>query len=176
MLVEWWNKEKTDLRYVKYTVSGTAFYVGARPDTYNATKDFCSDMLWLNVSEEYLLYPSEHAWLPINEGKGMTVETVFGCLHTLHNWFSRSKKIYIHCMGGTHRSPSIFGLFLLSFQNKKFIESKEVVGYTHPSDPLEYAATYMEREPEIAYLIKNFNPIKSLNIESILREKSYGTF
>ena len=155
---------------VKYTVTETdgrevVFVVGGRLDYryeekmaelayHNIKIDGC-----LSVTDRLVKTDSEFsrsAWFPWMEDKYPTEEVIFGSLNTLRHWAVdlKLKTIYIHCDAGSHRSPTIMGMYLVAFKNH-FDSFKMEPLLREPLEPgdkiycspaLEYASTYLDEE------------------------------
>lgn len=152
----WWNESKNNLRYSEYRVGTTIVYVGNRPNSRGTTKDFFDSIDgWINLSDRFIPLPKgvSTLWSPWNEAGDPSPETVFATIKTLNYWINnlKFKKIYIHCDAGTHRAPSIFGLYLLTYESEyqKIAESHVEYNKEYWSNPLEYANAKIAR---IGYL------------------------
>lgn len=123
---------------------------------------------YLSVTDSFCVAPSRakvpFVWLPWNEGRKPHPELYYGANKTLIWWvhYQKFKKILVFCDGGSHRSVTIFGIFLLTYFPK---EAKEIVAArvdlnrqdlndeenkrdrSSWAQPLEYARRYLDEFP-----------------------------
>lgn len=142
--------------YNLYKIGETEILVGSRPDRCIFDYQLSSSIdAILSVTESHIphMYQSKHQWSPWNEDGKPTPECIFCAVKTLAEWIItlKLKRIYIHCDAGTHRAPTIFGLFLLSYFPDSareicdgFLPVNRTSHAINPSDPLTYAKTYID--------------------------------
>lgn len=150
---DWWNNSNQGLHYAEYIIDNSIVMIGNRPDFYGTTNDFYKSVDgWINVSDRFVRHEKNvnNLFLPWNEGGQPQIEIIFSFLKTLDYWINelKLKRIYISCDGGTHRAPSMFGFYLLSYEKLKAKEinnNYRLVNRDHWSNPLEYANTYLKQ-------------------------------
>lgn len=139
----WWDQSKCDLHYFVVRTLGMDIYIGGRPCHRGTTVDFARKMCtWVNVSDrlhtEYVIPPwrPQMPWYPLIEGDAKPEDWGWKIVY----WFSRildrelrsgSKSIYVHCDGGTHRSPTLVYMWLVDLVGRtvarKVFEGRTIV-------------------------------------------------
>lgn len=166
----WHEGDKTTIHYIEYTVDDVIVMVGCIPSQYYVEKEFFKSIdAWLNVSERFIRNPcpNQH-WSPWDISSTPPLETIYSSLRMLNFWVTekRFKRIYIHCIHGANRSPSIFGFFLLAYyhgraddivKTAKFVGKYEDLTADHNhAPPLEQAREIISRKmTELAELLPN---------------------
>lgn len=180
--MKWWKDFNHKEKWVMYSVGNTNFFVGYRPDISKLSKKTLKKIdAFLSVTETYIEYPDNKitAWMPWIEESNIPLNTLFGSLKTLNNWFLNPniKNIYIHCDLGSHRAPSIFGAFLYTYidnpnkvvrnfklsKNNNYHWSSEKKKLN--SNPLKYFENKCQFEPKLPYIcqqIKKNNDLRSI--------------
>jgi len=165
------EKEKKFTFGFKYQVRDTTVYVRNRPSKRMLTID-CERFVdeeradaYLSVTDTFVTPPKSKplVWIPWNEHRLPTPEQYYGANKTLNQWiyYNKLKKVSIFCDAGTHRSVTIFGIYLLTYFSRK--EAEEIVknrvdfisynkgddpkDYSGIANPLEYAEGYLNRNP-----------------------------
>lgn len=161
--------EKRSRRGFLYAIGKTAIIVRNRPYSLepDANKFLDEDHAdaYLSVTDTFTVgIPGKHlVWCPWNEGQAPTKELIYACNKVLNFWVHYLKLdfIQVFCDAGSHRSPSIFGMYLLTFfPNEAEDIVKNRVGLNirsqdkTQSDPLEYAKKYLNKNPELWLLLK----------------------
>lgn len=115
---------------------------------------------YLSVTDTWVDLPNDRpfVWLPWNEGRDLTPDHIYGVNRSLLFWtyYKKLKSIQFFCDGGTHRSVSLFGSFLITYFNRE--EREEIVKnrvatneltehFEDQSNPLEYIEGYLEKYP-----------------------------
>lgn len=151
------------MRYATYKVPTPAgrfveVMVGSRPAFANGCEAVDKEGTvirpdaWISVTDTQVAFPlgAVYHWLPWVEEAPPTKETLYAVLRLL-NYYVRSgaMKIYVHCDAGTHRSPTIFGAYLLAYLGRRKAEEIQKTatlhGRTTSSEPLYYIDTYLTR-------------------------------
>ena len=170
-----WYEGKTqdfELDYHYYTVDQTTVVIGPRHTTRGTDPDFFNSFDgFLVVTESYIEYPINKnvRWFPWKEiTEKFADTTLFGSLKTLNHWINelKLKKIYIHCDGGTHRAPSVFGAFLYAYHKNQMKSICENVKYAkidsyyksksdglNNADPYSIFYSKVEEMPTLPYFI-----------------------
>ena len=170
----WWDRNDEKMSYSSYQVGATTVYVGKRPDLYGMNHEtYRKFNSFINVSDRYIQHESGkinsfHAWI---EGSPPSAENVFSVLKTLDYQIRelKYKNIYIHCDLGTHRAPTMFGLYLLAYhvdEANQISNSHQDVDRPQWSDPLSYAWNYMSANKTRHYLPVMIDRIKTQAIDS----------
>jgi hypothetical protein len=166
----WHEGTKTTIHYIEYTIDEVKVMVGCIPSQYSVEKNFFNSIdAWLNVSERFIRNPCpNNHWAPWDIASTPPLEVVYSSLRMLNYWITEKKfkRIYIHCIHGANRSPSIFGFFLLAYypdRANEIVNTAKFVGRyeeTTPdknhAPPLEQALDLMSRNmPELKELLAN---------------------
>lgn len=121
---------------------------------------------YLSVTDTFCTPPSDRpfVWYPWNEDWGPKLEMYYAVNRALIWWvhYQKLKNIQIFCDGGTHRSVTVFGAFLLTYFPK---DAEEIVNSRvgvserdNPEDghchPLGYIRSYLDAHPEDWLLLK----------------------
>lgn len=156
------NREKKEygdkqVSYAEYKVNKTRVMVGSRPDCFGW--DFQhSDKVsaFLSVTDRLIDYPLNYTvrWFPWDETYDLNCKILFPSLVTLHRWIidHEVESVYIHCDAGTHRAPTTFGMFLLTYfpdEAGKIVEGHKLIRRNVLSDPIEYAKRYLEENENL---------------------------
>ena len=149
-LLKWWDAEKVTLRYCEYKVGKMTIYVGNRPVATWAECDksfFKKIDAWVSVTDKMVVFPKKtnYFWFPWFEPIPPHETMIEGVMMTLDQLKERgSKRIYIHCDVGMHRSVTVFGLWLLRNGIQKI---EHVLDHNHgPQWPIHYAVYYLNRQ------------------------------
>ena len=103
------------------------------------------------------------AWFPWNESRMPIPELYYACNRVLLWWvhYQKTPKIHLYCDGGSHRSVTVFGAFLLTYfkeDAEKIVANRtslrRELATEDNSNPLTYIRTYLEDFPEDALLFK----------------------
>ena len=161
--IDWWQRPVQGLHFAEYQVNeDTVVMIGARPDFSGTTPEFFKSVNgWINVSDRIVRYPPNVStfWFPWNEAGEPSLEVIFSCLKTLNYWINELKlpRIYLSCDGGTHRAVTLFGFYLLAYHKENAASINATYKLTqreHWSDPLEYAESYLKRNPTLQAIIQ----------------------
>lgn len=175
--------------HVKYQVLDTEVLVGYRPNIvlheddaiyamnvslYNSIDSF------INVGDNFVGHRADKlsGYFPFNEAGSPTIETVCAALETLDYQIRvlRLKRIYIHCDLGSHRAPTIFGMYLFAFHPrtiKQIVANHERVNLRpiEWSNPRNYLRSYLNKETFYLYtFLRNLrnNKKKTTSLEGML--------
>ena len=156
---------------VSYKVRESVVVVRNRPKTLSigeeklnegeAEKDKADAVL--GVTDTFIVAPkgSIFVWFPWNEGRDPIPEMFYACNKVL-NWWTHYQKlplIQVFCDGGTHRSVTVFGAFLMTYFTKadreKIVEEriildtydKKAEDLSRWAQPLEYIESYLDKFP-----------------------------
>ena len=163
------------VNYNLYKIGSTEILVGSRPDRVEMTPEFESSIDgWLSITESHVLHksPGLRQWCPWNENGKPTPECLFSSIKTLYEWveYAKFKRIYVHCDAGTHRAPTIFGMFLMAYYPDQaeeicsnFIPVERGPYTKNPSDPIVYAKTYIDELNWIRDLLPLIKKAESLD-------------
>ena len=192
------NEDKSFPIYALYKVNQTEVLVGYRPNIELHRNDdkihpmnknlFESIDSFINLSDSYVGYPvhKSSTYLPFDENGSPIYEVLYSALMTLNHQINelKVKRIYIHCDLGSHRAPSIFGLYLFTFhpkQFKKIVNNKilnNIIEKHDPSNPQvlwsnprNYAKSYL-RSKRIFYFLRHLrkNIKNTTSIEGLMRD------
>lgn len=166
-----------------YQVEESTIIVSSRPkslsqgaDRMGAEPDAAIDPTeqadaYMSVTDTFCSPPTggqPFVWIPWNEGRKPHPELYYAANRALIWWvhYEKRKRIILFCDGGTHRSVTIFGAFLLTYFKKdaqKICEARENVGKVYPADdkdtthwaqPLEYVEGYLDEFPADRLLLR----------------------
>lgn len=108
----------------------TKLRVGMFPDVnYIRSSDFS---VYINVSDEYIhslhheaMQAGKHYyWFPMNETTGdMGLNSIYACMQIMYNAELENKKVYLHCHGGSNRSPTVKECYFY-MRSGEFMETK----------------------------------------------------
>jgi len=125
------------------------------------SKNYDADA-YLGVTDSFCTIPVDKMfmWFPWNEGRQPIPEMFYACNRALLWWvhYKKIPKIHLFCDGGSHRSVTVFGAFLLTYFAycaKDIVAAR--VNYNRDggdSDPLEYIGSYLQTFPEDRLLFK----------------------
>lgn len=102
-------------------------------------------------------------WHPWNESRKPTPELYYACNKVLYWWLHKQKyqKIRLFCDAGSHRSVTVFGIFLMTYHGKEAAEIvQNRVSFAGKDDdkewanPLLYAGKYLQEIPEDNIFLK----------------------
>lgn len=177
--MDWWKKTSNNLSYWEYTLpSRQIVMVGERPDAEGCSPSFKVDA-WMSVTDRWVKHPGKSHWAPWPESKYQCpIEVLYSTHKVLNHWINEEglKKIYIHCDGGTHRAPLIFGTFLLVYF-ADFIDQicststpyrREFMDGVNPSDPRYYGGVYLKEYPQDLDLMEKVKEIPELSLDQIM--------
>ena len=173
-----------------YKVNESEIFVSGRPKGLFSVKVSSYDAdAYLGVTDSFCSIPvgKMFVWFPWNEGRMPIPEMYYACNKALIWWVQYKKvpKIQVYCDGGTHRSVTVFGAFLLTYfpsEAKKIVAERTALGRVQDdaSNPLEYIEGYLNDIPEDRLLFKAMGENRLGSLEShssdIYREvkKRYG--
>lgn len=175
----WWQKTSNNLSFFGYQFhSGQEVLVGDRPDAEGCRPDFHIDG-WMSVTDRWMPHPGRSHWAPWPESKYQCPkEVLFSTHRVLHHWINELglKRIYIHCDGGTHRAPLIFGTFLLVYYADRIDEicanpmryRRQLLGGENPSDPRYYGGVYFKEYPEDLEFLEKVKTYPTLGLDEIV--------
>lgn len=159
-----------------YKVKDTSVFVRNRPRSLEIDckkfKDEDKADAYLSVTDTFCFAPKgkPFVWVPWNEGRKPTPEQYYAVNRALLWWihYKKLKKVHIFCDGGTHRSVTMFGIFILTYFNSReaeYIISKRIEADPLPKNnkywrdtskdarPIEYAESYLNERPEDRLLL-----------------------
>lgn len=178
--------------YALYKVDQTEVLVGYRPNLrlhrdehehypmnsrlYNSINSF------INVGDNFVGHREDklNSYFPFNEAGVPTIESVCAALETLDYQIRvlKLKRIYIHCDLGSHRAPSIFGMYLFAFQAghiRKITQGRVTVNIEERgwSDPRYYLRTYLKKSDGLYPFLRNLKKFKkqTTSLEGYFRSK-----
>jgi len=163
---------------VSYKVKDSVIVVRNRPKTLSigeeelnkdeAKKDQAD--AFLGVTDTFCVAPKGKifVWFPWNEGRDPIPEMFYACNKVINWWthYQKIKNIQIFCDGGTHRSVTVFGAFLMTYFTKEEREKivaeriildkydKKDKDWTRWAQPLDYIESYLEKFPQDRLLFK----------------------
>lgn len=158
-----------------YQVKESTIFVRNRPKNLSHNEDGYTDAekadAYLSVTDTFVVAPINKifVWFPWNEGRDPIPEMYYATNKVLNWWinYQKLKSIQIFCDGGTHRSVTVFGAFLLTYFTRK--EAEEIIAARQPVNqqedknyqahcqPLEYVDSYLNKFPEDLLLFKAMN-------------------
>lgn len=142
----WWNQEECGLHYFLVRYYNLDIYIGGRPCHKGTTIAFSAYInTWINLSDrlhdEYTVpdWSPQMYWYPLIED-----DTPLNWGWKIVYWFSRimdrelgyakhkeRRFVYIHCDGGTHRSPTLVYMWLVDLLGRekalKVMNDREIV-------------------------------------------------
>lgn len=168
------EKTKQDDWGFKYKVWDSTIYVRNRPRSFEIeSKDIvAADKAdaYLSVTDTFVKPPFgvHFVWMPWNEGRKPTPELYYAANKALIWWtqYLKLPNIQVFCDGGTHRSVTIFGAFLMTYFSRaeaEAIVAKRIAVFDPKLDkradgkpvdrsgwaqPLEYIDGYLEDFPQ----------------------------
>ena len=120
---------------------------------------------YLGVTDSFCSIPEGKMfmWFPWNEGRSPIPEMYYACIKALTWWirYQKLSKVCLFCDGGTHRSVTVFGAFLLAYCPQKaeqIVNDRIAVNLDQEADncnPLYYIKTYLDEFPEDMLLFKS---------------------
>lgn len=123
-MTNWYDKKECDLHYFKLEFINLDIYIGGRPDHGGTTKSFAKSIdTWISLtdrlSDEYTVPPwgPQMYWYPLIESRriadwGWKVFFWFVKLMDRELSHNEKRRLYIHCDGGTHRSPTMVYMWM----------------------------------------------------------------
>jgi hypothetical protein len=114
---------------------------------------------YLSVTDSFCIAPpgKQYMWFPWNEGRQPIAEMFYATNKTLNWWthYMKLKKIQVFCDGGTHRSVTVFGAFLMTYFTRaeydQIIKDRVPVNYEpkhhHTAHPMDYLESYLKTFP-----------------------------
>jgi hypothetical protein len=172
------NETKRESRGFLYKLWDSEIFVRNRPRTLSIGERGDKEEValedqadaYLSVTDTWCVAPSgkQFAWVPWNESRCPTGEQFYACNKTILWWayYMKLPKIQIFCDGGTHRSVTVFGAFLMTYfspgDREEIVRSRIPVNQdlADPKlievvcDPLDYVEKYLEMNPSDALLFR----------------------
>ena len=114
---------------------------------------------YMSVTDTFCTAPKDKpfVWLPWNEGRYPYPELYYSANRALIWWihYQKLKRVILFCDGGSHRSVTIFGVFLLTYfpeQAEKIVQERTSLTHgklieDHWANPLQYARRYLDQFP-----------------------------
>lgn len=149
-----------------YKVKSTEIFVSSRPKKMDqrGAEGYEPDA-YLSVTDTFCTPPDgkPYVWFPWVESRYPIPEMFYACNRALIWWvhYHKLSKVQVFCDGGTHRSVTVFGAFLLTYFPNT---ASEIVADRKPvnleeknweeSDPLFYIQGYLDVFPEDRLLFK----------------------
>jgi len=149
-----------------YKIDKSEILVSSQPTKLFGSKSSYEAAAYLSVTDSFCSPPEGviYTWFPWNEGRMPIPEMYYACNRSLGWWVHKQQlpKIQIFCDGGTHRSVTVFGAFLLTYfqkQAQEIVENRTPFGYENDEDkercnPLLYINSYLDNFPEDRLLFK----------------------
>lgn len=127
----WWDVEDAEptinFRYITYRYDGMTVYVGNRPYMYRygdgsfvatcCNRAFFDQIdVWVSVTDAETLLPpkTNYLWFPWHEPRPVDALVFSSFAAAMNQIHARGEQtIYLHCDAGTHRSPAMFGWWLM---------------------------------------------------------------
>jgi hypothetical protein len=113
--------------YIYYTIGKTEIIVSGPPRT-SLGKEMPQSLkvdAILSLTEDYIppyWKDAKYQWSPWDESSEVPNNSLLSSMLILHDWIDKQNlnRIVIHCHGGTHRAPTILGLYTLAYHTKDF--------------------------------------------------------
>jgi hypothetical protein len=157
-LQQWWNREDSHAKYAKYKVEDTEVLIGPSP----FTTGFRSEMFrsidgWISVNDQVPMMPpgSLYQWFPWPIHERPTNSMIFAFVQTMDHWVRtlKLKRVYIHCLHGGQRAPTMFAFYLWAKHRQAFkqlVVPSEIVNMVETKMmPEQYFWSYIESYPDI---------------------------
>ncbi len=143
---------------INHKIARYNIFIGNHPKMEPNPEEYLKDFdVVINVSDEPF-FPTEKLqhWMPLNEVSQWDYSMIYWFAQLMNYYISQNKKIYVHCMAGVNRSPTLTYLFLLSLGHSEeeadFMFSDELIIFhkkmtvekTESTENIEYINTQNE--------------------------------
>jgi len=161
------NDPKRDASGYIYKINESEIFVRNRPNKLSMNFDKLDEDdkadVYISVTDTWMEPPLDRplVWYPWNEDRKPTPELFYAINRVLrwHVYYRKTPKISINCDGGTHRSVTVFGAFLLTYHAdiaEQVIKDRININKSDELDwanPLEYIEGYLKERPEDRLLL-----------------------
>lgn len=155
-----------------YRVWDSEIYVRNRPRSLSISERKDGEIVpedladaYLSVTDTWCVGPPgvPFTWIPWNEDRYPTADLFYGVNKTLIWWthYMKLKRIQVFCDGGTHRSVTVFGAFLMTYFQRpdyeKIVRERVPVNQEEMTQkglvdsicqPIEYIEGYLDKFPQ----------------------------